>query len=183
MKKGYKASEETKMKLRESHIGQIPWNKNKKTGSTPAMRKEWEKRKGVSMPKPDNFSETMRRVNPPIGIKKRFQERDNVNKKIKVWRDGYIMIYRPEHPSSRKRPPDFGYILEHRFVMEQHLGRFLLPNENVHHKNGIKNDNRIENLELWTTNQPSGQRVDDKIIWASAFLKQHGYTVKEPNKQ
>lgn len=60
--------------------------------------------------------------------------------------------------------------LQHRVVMAEILGRDLLPHENVHHINGVRHDNRPENLELWTKSQPSGQRVEDKLAWAHALI-------------
>ncbi len=65
------------------------------------------------------------------------------------------------------------YVFEHILVMEGILGRHLLPGESVHHRNGVREDNRPENLELWTRPQPAGIRVSDAIAWAYEILDRY----------
>lgn len=67
-----------------------------------------------------------------------------------------------------------GHEFQHRAVMEKHLGRSLTQEETVHHINGNRQDNRIENLELWSSSHPRGQRVSDKVQWAKEILDTYG---------
>lgn len=66
--------------------------------------------------------------------------------------------------------------------MEEVLGRLLASDENVHHINGDRKDNRPENLELWSTRQPPGQRVDDKVKWAAEILQRYALELLAPSR-
>lgn len=105
-------------------------------------------------------------------------DRKHVRGSGHIQANGYRVISR-NHPNARIRSPKSGngQILEHIWIMSNFIGRPLTEKETVHHKNGIRDDNRIENLELWSHHHPPGQRVEDKIEWCKEFLEIYGYDV------
>lgn len=86
---------------------------------------------------------------------------------------GYRIVYK-DHPNAN---PKTKCILEHIYIMSTFLGRPMKKGETVHHKNGIRSDNRLENLELWTSRHPSGVNYEHKIKSAIAFLEEEGYKI------
>lgn len=82
--------------------------------------------------------------------------------------NGYVLIYKNQKE-----------LREHRVVMEGFIGRPLVKGEFVHHKNGNRADNRLENLELWTRFHPSGQRAADLLAWAKEIVAKYEGTPLE----
>ena len=83
--------------------------------------------------------------------------------------DGYVELLMPEHPNVNRR-----YVPEHRLIMETYLGRLLTKDEIVHHRNGNRTDNRLENLALMLKNiHPIGQFVEDLIPYWKDMLKRY----------
>lgn len=126
----------------------IPWNKGKKWSL--------KVRKKMSKNHPDVSG-----INNPRWIGGR--------RKTKY---GYWIIHSPNHPYVDKT----GCVRENRLVMEKYIGRFLLPNEIVHHINGNKDDNRIENLEL--TTQSKHATFHWKLYWTPKHRKERNKKYK-----
>lgn len=79
------------------------------------------------------------------------------------------MCWSPDHPRAGKGQ----YVFEHILVMENVIGRYLGPDESVHHRNGVRDDNRPQNLELWCRPQPTGIRASDAVLWAREILARY----------
>jgi hypothetical protein len=94
----------------------------------------------------------------------------NHKHKEKIVQNGYTFVILKGHPRANKYT---NRVREHILVMEEMIGRHLLPDEQVHHLNADRSDNRPENLELWTRSQPSGARKDDQVKWAIKILKRY----------
>jgi hypothetical protein len=83
---------------------------------------------------------------------------------------GYVRLRNPSHANADVS----GNVLEHVKVMSDFLGRPLRKDETVHHINGVRDDNRIENLQLWVSRHPRGQRMEDLVRFAREILRDYG---------
>lgn len=140
-----------KIKMKNNKRGfktnSIPWNKG-----TKGLMKSWLKGKHIKI---NNALEKWRKEGgqswnkgkkcPQLSGENQWQWN---NGKV-IHTKGYILLLKKEHPFSNKA----GYIFEHRLIMEKHIGRYLNPEEIVHHKNNNPIDNRIENLYLCKNNK------------------------------
>lgn len=96
-------------------------------------------------------------IGRPVSLETREKIRQKVSgSKCGNWKggiirrpSGYVLKWNPSYPNADKK----GYVIEHRWVMEQHIGRLLQSHEQVHHINGIKDDNRIKNLMLFNSHK------------------------------
>lgn len=200
---GYKYSEEVRKNMSLAHRGQIAWNKGKKglvnnggfkkghKGFPGSGRKKgcvpWIKgrkhspetliklsksHKGQHSSPKTEFKEGMVTWNKGKKLPQ-FSGENSPNWKGGVLKDhyGYIWIYQPNHPFCEKK----GYIRRSHLVIEKNLGRFITRTEQVHHINGVKDDDRLQNLKLFASNsehlkfhyQQRKKNKFDKFLYAN----------------
>ncbi len=136
-------------------------------------------RGGATYPGPlckRHYSKLYRQGDPLVG---RARRKDAGTPRFRVGGEryddhaGYMKVWWPDHPNANK----YGYVKEHTYVMSQKIGRALKKGESVHHLNGVRHDNRPENLELWVVPPRNNIRHGDAIRDCIEFLTGHGYTV------
>lgn len=92
----------------------------------------------------------------------------------RITKQGYVVVHPSLFPDVWEWYPERKILKEHIAVMSRKMGRRLYEDETVHHKNGIRHDNRLDNLELWSSNHAAGQRVEDLMAWANEIFSRYG---------
>lgn len=142
--KGFFHPKESKRKMSNSQKGR------KHSEETKLKMSKWHKGRKFSKEHCENMSKV--RIGKPLSeeTKRKMKGRKSSNWKGGRQKrlDGYVTIHQPTHPFCIRN----SYVYEHRLVMEKHLGRYLKPEEVVHHINGMPDDNRLENLQLFKNN-------------------------------
>ncbi len=181
--KGRKVSPETIQKMKDNHIGMTGKFHSEKTKKEMSIARkgrkrkpfseEWKRNIGLAKKGQKHSEETKKKMS--IANKGRQWSKEHLENFIvsrtgpkhpnwkggKYKSHGYVYVTKKKHPFSDKK----GKIFEHRIVMEKSLGRFLSPEEVVHHINCIKDDNKTENLKLFPNNKIHMQyHYDNRII-------------------
>lgn len=107
----------------------------------------------------------LRKYGDPNHVGRRAKGEGTIN------RYGYRIVPVPFGTPGSTQRKGYAVMVEHRYVMQTYLNRPLRSEENVHHRNGVRSDNRLENLELWTRSQPQGKRISDLMEWARWILE------------
>jgi len=156
-RKGFRMSEEQKIKLSIANKGNIPWNKGKVgVYSEESIRMMSESHKGIFFPEEQKrkISESLKGHIVTEEVRRKIRE-SNSREKNYNWKGGikneygYLRFKVPEGCKFSSMGNKEGYVLIHRLVMAEYLQRPLKPEEVVHHINKNVADNRIENLKLF----------------------------------